>query len=270
MNNKTFICTLFSSSYGNCTYIKNKGEEYLIDAGVSARALEHSLNDLGTSLANINAIFVTHEHSDHVKGLETISKNYKIPVFAPKPCCDEMGMNSVHIPLCLNRLESPGSVEFPETSFASFSTPHDALASCGYVVDLGEMKFGFATDMGYITKNAARELSSCKAVIIESNHDIDMLKNGSYPYRLKKRILSDYGHLSNSACADFLPYLVLNGTNSVVLAHLSVENNTPAVAYAESCNSLKSRGMTVCTGETPGDVCLSVAPKQGVCVLIDE
>lgn len=270
MTGKTFICTLFSSSGGNCAYIRNKGEEYLIDAGVSARAIETSLKTLGTSLANIKAVFVTHEHSDHIRGLEIISKYYRIPIYAPSLSCSAIGQSSMHTLLCLNRLDAPDAVDFCETSFKPFATPHDSASSCGYVVNLGEKRVGLATDMGYITKSIAEALSACRAVIIESNHDIDMLKNGSYPYHLKKRILGDYGHLSNESCAGFLPYLIACGTKSIALAHLSAENNTPAVAFAESYNTLKSKGITVCCKTSPGDVNLAVAPREGVCVLLDE
>jgi phosphoribosyl 1,2-cyclic phosphodiesterase len=270
MTGKTFISTLFSSSEGNCVYIKNKGEEYLIDAGVSARTIECTLKELGTSLAGINAIFITHEHSDHIRGLETISKYYKIPVYAPAACCQAISQNYIHTALCLNPLELPVSVEFGETTVTPFSTPHDSVASCGYVVDFGDFKFGLATDMGYITKAAAKALTGCEAVVIESNHDIEMLKKGPYPYHLKKRILGNYGHLSNAACAEFLPYLVLNGTKCIALAHLSAENNTPEVAYTESGNLLKSKGISVCTPETPGDVNIAVAPRRGIYVLANK
>ncbi len=270
MTGNSFVCTLFSSSGGNCVYIKNKGEEYLIDAGASARAIENALKTLGTSLANIDAIFITHEHTDHIKGLETISKCYEIPIYAPSLCCAAIGRVYERACFCLNPLEKDGGVCFGETAFEHFRTPHDSVSSCGYVVDFGGKRAGVATDMGYITKDVAAALSSCEAVIIESNHDINMLKNGPYPLALKKRILGNYGHLSNTACAEFLPYLVSRGVKAFALAHLSAENNTPAAAYAESYNSLTAKDITVCHKTAPGDVYLTVAPREGICVVLDE
>lgn len=255
-----YVCTLFSSSRGNSVYIKNGKEEYLIDAGVSARMLETSLSGIGTSLKNISAIFVTHEHSDHVRGLDVICRHHNIPVYAPEQSCRLME-SCASIAECLCPMEQNGVVYCGDTCFSSFTTPHDSVASCGYTVDLGSFKFGLATDIGYITKHAAAALTGCKAVVFESNHDIDMLKNSSYPENVKQRILGNFGHLSNEKCASFLPYLIKNGTSNIVLAHLSPENNTPALAFDTSFKMLTANGIEVCTASTPGDVSLAVAGK---------
>lgn len=262
------VMTLFSSSGGNCVYIKSGGSEYLIDAGVSAKCIEKSLCDIGSTLGNIKAIFVTHEHSDHIKGLETISKYHGIPIYAPPLCCAAL-CRSPYVAPYVSPLEDGVPVKVENAVFTPFKTPHDSASSCGYVVDLGVKKIGLATDMGYITKKTAEYLTGCEGVIIESNHDVEMLKNGVYPYQLKQRILGNYGHLSNESCASFLPYLVKSGTRYIVLAHLSAENNTPSLAYDEAVNMLEANGITVCGGSVCGDVYLAVAPRDSRCVLCE-
>lgn len=269
MPKTSFVSTLFSSSGGNCVYIKNKNEEFLIDAGVSARAIETALKTLGTSLSNIRAIFVTHEHSDHIKGLGTISKHFGIPVYAPAPCLSAIEKSHPCTRYVLNALGGE-TVLFGETAFSHFRTPHDSLSSCGFVADLGDKRVGVATDMGYITKETAAALAGCHAVVIESNHDLAMLRNGSYPPALKNRVEGEKGHLSNAACAEFLPFLAVKGVKAFALAHLSAENNTPKTAFLESYHALSQKGVTVCKKDSPGDVFLTVAPRAGVCALIDQ
>ncbi|MFA6729443.1 MAG: MBL fold metallo-hydrolase [Eubacteriales bacterium] len=277
MTENLFAATLFSSSGGNCLYIKHKGEEFLIDAGISAKAIQASLKTLGSGLENIKAIFITHEHSDHIKGLNTITKKFKTPVFAPSPCREAILKSSPSAEDCLSEIEKETRVDFAETSFFAFETPHDSACSFGYTVDFGQKVLGFSTDMGYITKTAAKILSKCDAVAIESNHDVKMLKDGAYPQSLKDRILGDYGHLSNQDCAQFLPFLVTSGVNIIALAHLSRENNTPEKAFEESYNSLINFGIKPCSSRLPqngglacGDVSLEVCPRAGICALIDK
>lgn len=257
------VYTLFSSSGGNCAYFKDGNDEYLIDCGVSARACETALRELGTSLLNIKAVFITHEHIDHIRALETLCKKRPVPVYAPEKCCALIARQMVHASPYLIPLAMLESVETENARFTPFSTPHDSVSSCGYVVETEGLKFGLATDMGYVTKTCAKELCGCKAVIIESNHDIEMLKHGTYPESTKKRILGDFGHLSNKSCASFVPYLALNGTTSIVLAHLSKENNTPRKAFEESFCSLTASGAKVCAALGEGDVRLAVAPGEG-------
>ena len=239
---KAKVFTLFSSSKGNCTYIKNGRDEFLIDAGVSARAIETALSRLGTTLGNIKAILITHEHSDHIKGLNTVSKHFGIPIYAPPECCEYI---SDVMPDTVRHLvpNAPKKIiSFGETAFYPIATPHDARASVGFRINTGDEKIGYFTDIGCLTEGILRGLSGCRRVVIESNHDIEMLKNGSYAFCLKKRILGNRGHLSNSECARLLPYLAQYGTESFMLAHLSQENNTPELAYSESERSLAKKG----------------------------
>lgn len=233
------VYTLYSGSSGNSVYIKTPDTELLIDAGVSARAVEKNLKEIGTSLENIHAIFVTHEHTDHTKGLEVISKKYHIPTHMMSASARAL----IRDPKAslLNDLylhNSTFSVKFGKTTVNAFPTPHDSEASVGYTVEYPGEKFGLATDIGHITKEITHALSGADSVVIESNHDVDMLMMGPYPYHLKRRILSDFGHLSNENCAQFAKILAKKGTKHFLLAHLSKENNFPPTADITVRNAL--------------------------------
>lgn len=253
------VIPLFSGSSGNCTYIKYGDTEILVDAGGSCRAINSALNSIGTDLKNISAVFVTHEHEDHVKGLKVITKGYGIPVY----------INQGSLEYLLNSKDSEGIASFScvknagdtvnigEIHTEIFKTPHDAYGSVGYRFIFSDgTSFGYATDIGYITKGIASSLFGCDMVMLESNHDVQMLRNGSYPFHLKERILSDKGHLSNEACASFIPYLYNNGTKKVILAHLSEQNNTPLIAYNTSYDALMQAGIDM------EDFKLTVAKKS--------
>lgn len=263
---KAKVFTLFSSSKGNCTYVKYGKDEFLIDCGASARAIDNALKTLGTGLASINAILITHEHSDHIRGLATITKYFSMPIYAPEKCCEFLSgcMPYGKEP---SALVSGRAVELKSTAFCPIATPHDAKGSVGFRIRAGEEKIGYFTDIGHLSEGVLRGLSGCKRVVIESNHDIEMLKNGSYPYPLKQRILGDFGHLSNTLCAKLLPHLVRYGCESVVLAHLSEENNTPETAFCASRDSLNANGFSV-NLDCDNSVRLSVAKVCGVTELV--
>ena len=234
--------TLFSGSRGNSVYIKGKDTEILVDAGKSCGAIEKSLSFLGTSLKNISAIFITHEHTDHTGGLEIISKKYQIPVYMTAPSYD----NHVRAGSYLQRFAKRMDVEFSalvgSLSVSSFPVPHDSAQNVGYVISDSEDTFGIATDIGYLTSAIGEHLCSCNKVIVESNHDIQMVKNGPYHEALKKRILSKGGHLSNDKCAELCAYLCDHGVKEITLAHLSQENNLPKLAYETVKNQLCACG----------------------------
>lgn len=256
------VYMLYSSSKGNSAYIKYGKDEILIDCGVSARAIEQSLKTLGTSLKNISAIFITHEHSDHIRGLPTISKYYAMPIYAPSASCDfiSQSINGFHR---LHELPVANAIELRDMAICAIPTPHDARGSVGFRIRAGEEKIGYFTDVGHLSEGVLRGLSGCRRVVIESNHDIDMLKHGPYPYSLKQRILGAKGHLSNELCAKLLPHLVKHGTEAFMLAHLSEENNHPDIAYRESYRALIDHGIEVDTGY-PTSVRLNVAPVCGI------
>ncbi len=250
--------TLYSGSSGNAVYIKTPDTEILIDAGVSARAVEKNLNAVGSSLANINAIFVTHEHSDHVKGLEVISKKHHIPTHMVSASARAF-LRDPEASLLNDLYLHPASysVKLGRTTVTAFPTPHDSAASVGYTVSYKNEKFGLATDIGHITSEITEALTGADAVVIESNHDVDMLMMGPYPYPLKRRVLSDTGHLSNANCAKLAKFLAENGTKHFVLAHLSKENNYPPAANIvtrEALSDFKNITLAVASPDTPTEV----------------
>jgi len=250
---------LYSSSKGNVAYVKCGSDEILIDAGVSARRICNTLEDIGTSIKNIKAIFVTHEHNDHIGGLQTISKYYKIPIYAPYLSARYIADCQPETTELLHENDTGSCVSLDYMKINAVGTPHDSLASVGFKIELGERTFGYATDIGYLSDDVTNMLNGCDYVVIESNHDTDMLRHGDYPYFLKQRILGKKGHLSNSDCADFLPTLVEKGARSIVLAHLSENNNRPQIAYGECRGRLVSCGINVSVNGKNGDVNLSVA-----------
>lgn len=225
------ICTLFSGSSGNCVYVGGKRAKILIDAGKSAKAVCAALESIGSSIHEIDAIFITHEHVDHVSALKVLTKRYGIPVHTVtgctacvSSCCAERGD-------CIIEHEPVYSVEIGDLCISSFRTSHDSACAVGYkIVTEDGRAFGVATDTGIITKGTGNALTGCEAVVLECNHDPDMLRTGPYPYYLKTRIASRFGHLSNGDCARFASYLAENGTTHFILAHLSRENNTPDCA----------------------------------------
>lgn len=225
MSDLTQIWTLSSGSSGNCCWVKHGKCEFLIDAGISRRAISTALRSLGSDLSNISAVFVTHEHSDHVKGLPMLAKHEHIPVHAVTETAEWLaGVD----PACIVPHSPLFSVELSrEVKVESFVTPHDSRASVGYVITAGGRRFALATDMGMCAKSVADALSGCEGVILEANYDADMLRSGPYPLYLQDRITARTGHLDNRDTAKMAAYLALHGTHRVLLAHLSKENNTP-------------------------------------------
>lgn len=222
---------LYSGSSGNSIYVKYGKTEILFDVGKSATKIEKSLNNLGTSLKNISDIFITHEHSDHTCGLEVISKKYNIPVHFTAPSYKEFVKEKTFLSKCAFSHDVIYEKTVGDVSIKSFEIPHDAKQNVGYIIKTENDVFGIATDIGHITDEMISALSECEKIIIESNHDINMLKTGIYPDYLKRRILSSTGHLSNDDCASLVCTLAKNGVKSFTLAHLSEENNTRDTAF---------------------------------------
>ncbi len=258
------IMTIRSGSSANCILIKNSTYGILIDCGVGVRTLNCALKAVGLDASRIAAIFITHEHSDHVKGLETVLKYHNIPVFG-----NEATLNAARCRYDINDetfvvLPSGASAACPDMKVTSFRTPHDSAESVGYTVTDGVKKFSVATDMGIMTKEVACAIVGSDTVVIESNYDEFMLKNGIYPPALKSRILSQTGHLSNDDCARFSPLLVERGTKRIILGHLSQNNNTPDLAYAATEKVLKEKGI-----EVGRDVFLSAASRYEASALYE-
>ena len=251
------FCPLFSGSSGNCLYIGTGDGGILVDAGVSARRIERALWAREIDPGSIRAVLVTHEHSDHISGLRVFCKRFRIPVYASEGTCAALRAEASLDPstLCL---PITGDMTIAGFSVVPFATSHDARESCGYRIVLPDDRcVGVATDLGIMTQTVRDHLRGCDLIHIESNHDIRMLENGPYPYPLKRRILSERGHLSNEACARELPSLVREGTTRILLGHLSRENNLPDLAYATAQAELAACGMTENI-----DYILQVAPPE--------
>lgn len=230
MESQTQIWTLSSGSSGNCCYVRHGDVEFLIDAGISMRAIKKALAGLGSTPERLSAIFVTHEHSDHVKGLAMMAKYYHIPIHAAGRTALLLGDTDedcicAHTPLYEVALSD-------EVKVSSFLTPHDSMTSVGYTFELSGHRYALATDMGMCAQTVADAICGCEAVILEANYDAEMLKNGPYPLYLQERIASRAGHLENHDSARMAAYLALSGTHRFLLAHLSAENNRPDLALA--------------------------------------
>ena len=229
MSNKINVTSLASSSKGNCYHIKSGSDEILIDAGISAKCICDGLSSIGTCIDNIKAIFVTHEHIDHVKGLFVLTKKRDIPIHMMRATAEEFLRKH---PECERIIAHDDYFvcRLGNMKIGSFFSSHDSADCVGYTVETDEDKFGLATDTGYIDRAAVNALLKCNSVVLESNYDEKMLINGSYPEDLKIRIKSSTGHLSNYDCAAFARFLAENGTKNFMLGHLSEENNTPEIA----------------------------------------
>ncbi len=255
--NQFTVYALASGSKGNSVYVRLGEDELLIDAGTSCKNICCALNSIGTDIRNIKAIFITHEHSDHVSALETISKKYAIPVHFTE--------QSARVHLNSSKTENTSNVAVihppiyseivGDLTVRSFATPHDSVSSVGFVVSDGtaEHTLALATDIGCVTDEISDALIGVENVILESNHDENMLLCGDYPYELKRRIRSDYGHLSNESAAIFISRLARSGTKRIMLAHLSRENNLPELAYQTALDVLKGTDvhLSVAAPNTP-------------------
>lgn len=237
------FCSLFSSSSGNSTFISSASTSILVDAGVSAKRMVKALTDREIDPKTIGGIFITHEHIDHVNAVRILATNNGIPVYATEgtlEALEESGVLNGKFPV--NVVPEEG-VAVGDLFIKSFKTPHDSRESCGYTVTLPDgQKAAIATDIGHMTEEIMQNLKGSGLVMLESNHDEGMLRNGPYPYYLKRRILSDVGHLSNNACAEAVTELLKSGTVRFFLGHLSRDNNFPALAYETSASALKTIG----------------------------
>ena len=231
------IVSLYSGSTGNAFLIRTDKGAILIDAGKNAKKLCMALDAAGVCPEEIAAIFITHEHSDHISALPVFLKKHPIPVHILSGSAYRLA-NEPSVAPCLVLHPPIYSVELCGMRVSSFPTPHDSHASVGYRIELLDRdrtvaRIGYATDIGFVSHEVESGLLGCDAVILESNHDLEMLHCGPYPYDLKQRIASRRGHLSNPDSAALAARLFAGGTRALMLAHLSQENNTPELALNE-------------------------------------
>lgn len=250
--------SLISGSSGNSTLITDGKTNLLVDCGTSGKRIFAALEQTGAAPADIDALLVTHEHSDHTKGVGVVARRLGIPIYATSGTHRNMEIGAVNdSQIRIIASDSPFSIGGIDVM--PFEIPHDAAEPCGYCFSDGSEKVAVATDIGHMNDYLMNQLSGCSDVLLESNHDVDMLRYGEYPYMLKKRILGDFGHLSNASAAHTALELVKRGTKHIMLGHLSDKNNLPEIAKMETFNFLTDNGVRI-----GSDVTLQVAERYSV------
>ncbi len=236
------FCPLFSSSSGNSVYIGGGDDSLLIDVGMTAKQIEGALWNIGADADKVKNIFITHEHTDHIKGLKVFTKKHKSRVFMTAGTYEALSKTDALDNAQVEIITEKG-IDVGCMLVKSFSTSHDSLEPCGYTVEMANgRKIAVATDLGVMTDTVFDAIKGSDLIMLESNHDVNMLQCGAYPYVLKRRILGVKGHLSNDACAETLVKLLETGTTRFFLGHLSRENNVPQLAHRTSVCSLTMAG----------------------------
>lgn len=241
------VTTLASGSSGNCILISHGDTHLLVDAGISCRRIKTALGALGLSCADLTAILITHEHSDHISGLATLFKQYHLPVWCSAGTGRQLVYRIAFLGEVLHTFRPGDVLTLGSLTVQAFPTSHDAAESVGYTFFDGAHKLALVTDLGIVTDVVEQAIHGCDLLLAEANHDPDMLMDGPYPYYLKQRILGRQGHLSNAACACLA---AKSGAKTVILAHLSAENNSPSLALSAVRAAVGS------------DVCVEVAPRS--------
>ncbi|HWT26323.1 MAG TPA: MBL fold metallo-hydrolase [Mobilitalea sp.] len=239
------LCSIASGSSGNCIYVGSEHTNLLVDAGVSAKRIENGLNGIDIHPDTIQGILITHEHSDHVSGLGILARKYRIPIYATYETArairqiKAIGEVSEELFHCIKPNET---FQINDISVNPFSTSHDAANPVCYTMQSEGQKIGVATDLGKYDDYIVSKLNDSDILLVEANHDVNMLMVGKYPYYLKQRILGDRGHLSNETSADLISKLMNQKLQYIFLAHLSKENNYEELAYETVFSELVSRG----------------------------
>ncbi len=241
MRGERFYYSIASGSSGNCGVYVEGSTAVLIDAGVSFRKMKLGLEGAGLCFGDISGVLITHEHTDHIKGLPMLLKKTELPVFASEGTITALSEKGAAGIRELNVIESGSEFTIGEVTVEPFDTPHDSNESLGFVLESDSFRFGYATDLGFVPKSVMSCLLGCGAVVLESNHDPYMLQTGPYAYPLKRRVAGPGGHLSNPDAAGCASELAEHGTRTFILAHLSTQNNMPELAYRQTASALKGR-----------------------------
>ncbi len=253
-----FAYSLCSSSKGNSTYIGDEKNGILVDAGLSLRSFKQKMDFRGIDYSAVKGIFITHEHTDHIKGLKTIGKLLNVPIYSSRKTIEHMIKNDM-LPQGGKAIELNKKVaDMGDMGVTSFTTPHDSVHSLGFRMQFNDGKVAVVcTDLGCITDEVSQSIMGSNFILLESNYDDQMLKMGAYPPFLKHRISSTVGHLSNVDCAKTLVDLLHSGTTKFMLGHLSEQNNLPQLAMKSALDELIKTG-----SELNRDYILSVASAQ--------
>ncbi|MDD3569558.1 MAG: MBL fold metallo-hydrolase [Lachnospiraceae bacterium] len=240
------FCPVVSGSSGNSVYIGTDYTHLLIDAGVSGKAIQEGLSTMNVEGGMLDGIFITHEHSDHIKGVGVLSRRFDLPIYATEGTWNAMesGLGKI---ARKNKIiiYSGEKLELNDLVIKPFDIPHDAAEPVGYSVMAGDVKMTVATDLGHISESVKNGIADSDILLLEANHDIDMLKRGPYPYTLKQRILGEFGHLANENAGRLLSEMTTKRLKHVFLGHLSAENNTPSLAYKSVESILYESGIKV-------------------------
>ena len=235
------VITFASGSSGNCALVRDGDSNILVDAGISMRRIRQGLARQGLRPEDVQGILITHEHTDHISGLPMMVKHHGLPVFAPRTVANRISWSVTGVDEYLHHIVPEEPFSLGNLRVTAFTTSHDTEQSVGYRIE-GSARLGYCTDTGCVTQGMQQFLPGCDAVVMEANHDVDMLRTGPYPWPLKRRVLSDRGHMSNDCCAAFACTLAESGVNRLILAHLSRENNRPSLAGETVCSLLRQRG----------------------------
>lgn len=226
------FCSLYSGSSGNSLFVETQNTKLLVDAGVSCKKIENALQDIKVDPSSIDGILITHEHTDHVQGLGTLSRKFDLPVFVNQETLDAMPKQKDKIPdKNIKTFKISDKFEIGDLLIDPFSIPHDAANPCGFNIYKDDKKISIATDIGHMTNNILKSLEGSLFLMLEANYDPEVLRCSSYPFSLKSRIAGPTGHLPNEMAGKTISYLLKSGLKNAMLGHLSKESNFPELAY---------------------------------------
>ncbi|MCD7948189.1 MAG: MBL fold metallo-hydrolase [Oscillospiraceae bacterium] len=251
------VCSFASGSQGNCTLVTDGKTHILIDVGISTRRITAALQTVGLSPGDLSGVLITHEHGDHIAGLATLTKRFRLPVYASHGTARALTYRIAFPDDVLRPFVSGTSFCIDSLQLETFPTSHDVFDSTGYAVTDGKRKAAVTTDLGYVSDAVRAAVAGVHLLMVETNHDADMVRGGGYPPFLQARILGDEGHLSNHAGAALAAQCVQDGARTILLAHLSQQNNTPRLARETVATALRGIGV-----DDARDVTLAVAPAS--------
>lgn len=235
------FCSLYSGSSGNSLFIETQNTKLLVDAGVSSKKIETALNDINVDPNSLDGILITHEHTDHVQGLGTLSKKFDLPVFVNQETLDAMPKQRDKIAdKNIKTFKVTDKFEIGDLEIKPFSIPHDAANPCGFNIWKDNRKISIATDIGHMTNPILKNLEESLFIMLEANYDPEVLRCSSYPFTLKSRIAGPTGHLPNEMAGKTISHLLKSGLKNAMLGHLSKESNFPELAYQTVMDELIS------------------------------
>jgi len=236
------VCVLASSSSGNCTFIGTDRTRILVDAGLSRKEIALRLASIGEALEGLDAVLITHEHSDHVSGLPVLARALRIPVYITRLAAGTLAWPAGFTPK-LEIFQAGCGFAIGDLRIQSFTVPHDAIDPVGFCVDADGVRIGVVMDLGYIPESVKYHVRGARLLVLEANHDVEMLKVGPYPWAVKQRVMGRRGHLSNDVVSEFILEELDGGTRTLVLGHLSEHNNHPEIVRLVADQALRRRAL---------------------------